>query len=132
MFFVNVFLAAFFSAETPTTISTSVPVLFFFVRQAKPSVVGGPSSEAPTAFYLVGMCVAIVEMLTKSLGIETPATACMHCGRDSKLETGVGWEDVNDTLFFPYQSDVKARSKRCIAPRQTQLSAENVQKGPMH
>ena len=55
MFFVNVFLEPFFSAETPGTISTFVPMLFFLVRQAKPSVVGGPSSEAPTTFNLVGM-----------------------------------------------------------------------------
>lgn len=69
---------------------------------------GWPSSVAPAAFYLVGMCVAVVVMLSESLGFESPATACIHCGRGSKLETSVGWENVNDKIFLPRQSDVKA------------------------
>ena len=102
------FLEPFFSAEAPGAISTVVPMLFFLVRQAKPSVVGGPSSETPAAFYLVGMGVAVVEMLSKSFGFEIPATACMHCGQGSKVETSVGWEGVNEKMFLPRQSDVKA------------------------
>ena len=81
MFFINMFLKPFFSAEAPGAISTFVPMLFLLVRQAKLSVVGRPSSEAPAAFYLVGVRVAVVEMLSKSLGFESPATASMHCGR---------------------------------------------------
>ena len=77
---------------------------------------GGPSSEAPAAFYLVGMCVAVVEMLSKSFGFESPATACMHCGRGSKLETSVGWEDVKDKMFLPRQSDVKALCSAAANP----------------
>ena len=108
MFFVNMFLEPFFSAKAPGAISTFVPMLFLLVRQAEFPVVGRPSSEAPAAFYLVGVCVAVVEMLSKSLGFESPATACMHFRRGSKLETSVGWEDVNDKMFLPRQSDVKA------------------------
>ena len=102
------FLEPFFGAKSPGTISTFVPMLVFLVRQAKPSVVGRPSSEAPAAFYLVGMSVAVVEMLSKSLGFESSATACMHCERGSELEASVGWEDINDKVFLPRQSDVKA------------------------
>ena len=108
MLFVNMLLEPFFSAKAPGAISTFVPVLLLLVRQAELSVVGRPSSEAPAAFYLAGMCVAVVEMLSKSLGFESPATACMHCGRGSKLEISVGWEDINDKMFLPRQSDVKA------------------------
>ena len=108
MFFVNMFLEPSFSAKAPGAISTFVPMLFLLVRQAELSVVGWPSSVAPAAFDLVGMCVAVVVMLSKSLGFESPATACIHCGRGSKLETSVGWEDVNDKMFLPSQSDVKA------------------------
>ena len=63
MLFVNVFLQAFFGAEFPRAVVTSVPVLFLFVRQAELSIVGGPSSEAPAAFNLVRMGVAIVKVL---------------------------------------------------------------------
>ena len=95
MFFVNMSLEPFFSVKATGTFFTVVPMLFFLVRQATPSVVGGPSSEAPAAFYLVGMCVAVVEMLSKSFGVKSPATAGMHCGLDSKLEESVGWEGVD-------------------------------------
>ena len=108
MFFINVSLEPFFSAKAPSTIFTFVPMLCFLVRQAKPSVMGRPSSEAPAAFYLVGMCVAVVEMLSKSLSFESPATACIHCGRGLKLEASVGWEVINDKVFLPRQSEVKA------------------------
>ena len=69
---------------------------------------GGPTSEAPAAFYLVGMGVAIVEMLSKSPVVEGPATACRHCGRFLKLETSVGMGDINDKVFLSGQSEVKA------------------------
>ena len=118
MFFVNMFLEPFFSAKAPGAISTFVPMLFLLVRQAELSVVCWPSSVAPAAFYLVGMCVAVVVMLSKSLGFESPATACIHCGRGSKLETSVGWEN-DRMLMTKYSFLVKATSKRCIAPRQT-------------
>ena len=44
---------------------------------------GGPSSETPATFDLVGMSVAVVEVLSESLGFEGPATAIVHdCGWD--------------------------------------------------
>lgn len=80
------FLQAFFGAEYPRAVVTSVPVLLLFVRQAQLSVVGGPSSEAPAAFNLVCMCVAVVKMLPKSSRFKSPATAFVHCGRVLKKE----------------------------------------------
>ena len=96
MFFVNVFLEPSFSAKDASAVSTFVPMLCLLMRQAELSVVGRPSSEAPAAFYLVGMCVAVVEMLSNTLGFKSPATACIHCGRGSKLDTSVGWEDCTE------------------------------------
>ena len=44
---------------------------------------GGPSSETPATFDLIGMSVAVVEVLSESFGFEGPATAIVHeCGRD--------------------------------------------------
>ena len=81
MLLVNVILEPFFGAEDPGAVPTSVPMLFFLVRQAALSVVGGPSGITPAAFDLVGMGVAVVQMLSKSVPFEGPATAVIHCGR---------------------------------------------------
>lgn len=70
MLFVNVFLEPVSGAEYPGAVFTLIPVFFLLMLQAKLAVMRGPSSEAPAAFNLVCMRVAIVEVLPKTLGFE--------------------------------------------------------------
>lgn len=116
MLFANMLLKPLFAAEDPSAVFTSIPMLFLLVRQAELSVVGRPSSEAPAAFNLVCMRVAVVEVLAKSLRFESPATAFMHDGRGPKMKISIECDRFrnckvilkDETCSFP----VKARLKR--------------------
>ena len=57
---------------------------------------GGPSSEAPAAFNLVCMGVAVVKMLPKRSYFKGTATAFVHCGRCLGRKKVLGREQRND------------------------------------
>ena len=90
MLFVHVFLEPVFGAEDGVALFTFIPMLFLLVLQAKLAVMGRPSSEAPAAFNLVCMGVAIVEVLPKALRFKRPATALIHCAWILKWEISAG------------------------------------------
>ena len=57
---------------------------------------GGPSSKTPATFDLIGMSVAVVEVLSESLGFEGSATAIVHsCGRDETQKAEKRASDVD-------------------------------------
>ena len=69
-------------------------MLLLLVLQAELTVVGGPSSEAPAAFNLVRMCVAIVKVLPEALPFECPATAFVHSWLFLRLIPGVATTEL--------------------------------------
>lgn len=106
------FLKPLFAAEDPSAVFTSIPVLFLLMRQAELSVVGRPSSVAPATFNFVCMRVAVVEMLTKSLRFESPATAFMHYGRGPKMRMSIERDCFGDSKVFRKMKGVPCTSKR--------------------
>ena len=78
MFLVDVALACFFGTEDGAAVFTLVPVLLLLVLETKPALVSGPPSVTPTAFDLVGMSVAVIEVVAYAVGIKVAAATYRH------------------------------------------------------
>ncbi len=78
MLFVLVVLQLVFAAKDAFADVTGCPVLPLLVLQTEFPIVSGPAGETPTAFDLIGVVGAVVEMIADPIVSEGAATALRH------------------------------------------------------
>ena len=64
--------------EDICTLIAGDPVFSLFVLETQLSCMSRPAGVTPSAFDLIGMSVAIVEMVTDAIEVEPPATTFRH------------------------------------------------------
>lgn len=98
MLLVSVSLKSFLARENKRAIIAAVPVSFLLMFQTLFPIVGRPSSETPTAFNLIAVRVAGIQVVTNGLvGVKCTAAALMHDGLGQEYRKTA---DLSGTFFY--------------------------------